>query len=128
MQDGLSHAADVFGTLVLPLLYIDVRDHLLPACLVSQLPVLLSQLFLLPDVFLSPLPLFFFPLVQEVLQLAGSFSFALVLLFVLLLLSEGISTLFYLSSSWVFSSSSRMRRVMSSSSKSLNSLSAFSLA
>lgn len=123
VEDGLTHAAGVLGTFVLSCTHVDIADDFAPACLHVELFELLFEFLLLSQILLGSLSLLLFLSVQKFFELSASLCLAFAFLLPFGLLLRTRITLFSLRVVWILSSSSRMRRVISSSSKSLNSLS-----
>jgi len=94
VQYGLSHAVDLLLALILALLEVDIGDDLLPAGLLAEFLVQLSELLLLLDVLTGTLVLFLFLATEELLELLGALLLAGILLVVLLLLARDQRTLF----------------------------------
>lgn len=97
MKDGLSHAINVFLTLVLSLLEVDIGNYLSPARLLVDLFVLFSEPLFLLSIFLGSFSFFLIFSVLELFQLSSALFPASILLFILLLLTRSKITLFYLS-------------------------------
>ena len=102
MQNGLPHPVDILLALVLTLLQVDIRYHLLPPCLIAELPVLLPELLLL--LFLLP--------ADKLVELPLALGLPGILLLVLLVLDDESATLLVRNSAWMRSYYYRIRRVI----------------
>ena len=115
IEDGLPHAVDIFLAGVFALLEGHARGYFLPPCLlVEALNFVPSAGFLL-HIFAFALCFLVFLLFQELFQLLASLLLALLFLLILLVLRGPIITDFCLNCYWMRSSSSRIRRMVSSS-------------
>ena len=112
MQNGLPHPVDILLALVLALLQVDIRYHLLPPCLIAELPVLLPELLLLLDVLSSPLLLLFLLPADKLVELPLALGLPGILLLVLLVLDDESATLLVRNSAWMRSYYYRIRRVI----------------
>lgn len=65
VEDGFAHAVDVLFAVAFTLLDVDVRDHLLPACLFVKSAVGIPQFVFLAEVVGRPFCLFLLFAVQE---------------------------------------------------------------
>lgn len=120
VQDGFSHAGVLGFTLALT--HIDTGNHFFPT-FSTHLSCLFLFLKLLRNIRLfAPCRLFFLTGL-EFLQLLPALFFPALLPLPFFFLHADIITLFSLRSVWIRSSSYRIRRAVSSSSNSLNSLS-----
>ena len=128
VKDGFTHAIYIFLSLVLTCSYVDVCYHLFPSCFHIQLWHLFLAFCFLTDVLSCSFSLLHLLATQKLLELFATVLLSFAFLFPLFLLSYYISTLFYRNLFWIRSSSSRIRLVISSSSKSLKSFSGASSA
>ena len=119
VEDGFTHSVDILLALVLALTHVYARYHLLPAGLFVHLGQFLLVDGFLSQVFLGPLAFLLLLALEVLLQLAIALGLTRFLVAVLTVLRGGIVTLLSLRRAWMRSSSSRMRLVASSSSKSL---------
>lgn len=93
MQDGLAHAPDVLGSLVLARAHVNAAGHLLPAGLQVQLLELIPAFGLLVDIVLGASLLLLFLAGEEIFKLAPALLFALLLVLPFAFLRAGSRTL-----------------------------------
>jgi hypothetical protein len=120
VQDGFAHAVDILLSLVFALPHVYICYDLAPSGLDVELGQFLFVNGLFPDVFGCPLDLLLLLTSIVLLKLTAALSLACFLVMPLTFLHHTILTLFSRRVFWMRSSYSRMRRVVSSSSKSLN--------
>lgn len=114
VQDGFAHAVDILLPLVLPLPHVYICYDLAPSGLDVKLGQFLLVDGLLSDVFGCPLTLLLLLASIVLLELATALGPAGFLILPLAFLRHSILTLFSRRVFWMRSSSSRMRRVVSS--------------
>lgn len=123
MQDSFSHAIYVFLALMFTLPHIYICYDFAPSSFDIEFCQFLLVDSFFPDVFSCSFDFLLLLSGIIVIELSPSFNSAGCFLLPFTFLYQKISTLFYLRVFWILSSYSRMRFVVSSSSKSLKSFS-----